>query len=198
MNYKDFWEAGYRVIGLNKIIKNNLCSCGQAGCKAIGKHPIASNWQYAPLWSEEQIETMEATDQFATGYGVLVKGLLVIDVDARNGGVESYQRLIEQFPDITGAGMIVETGSGGGSNTFTIPPQRVWLCSSTCRIIRALTLSHPASWLDQNRCMSQATIINAFTARPATSRPHLLHCWMHYVNQSATALNITARRSTCR
>jgi len=115
MNYKDFWQAGYRVIGLNKIIKNNLCSCGQAGCKAIGKHPIASNWQYAPLWSEEQIETMEATDQFATGYGVLVKGLLVIDVDARNGGVESYQRLIEQFPDITGAGMIVETGSGGGS-----------------------------------------------------------------------------------
>ena len=50
-----------------------------------------------------------------TGYGVLVKGLIVVDVDARNGGVESYAQLIKDFPKITGAGLIVETGSGGGS-----------------------------------------------------------------------------------
>jgi Protein of unknown function (DUF3987)/Bifunctional DNA primase/polymerase, N-terminal/Primase C terminal 2 (PriCT-2) len=114
MNQRDFWESGFRVIGLNGVRKGK-CTCGNPDCKALYKHPIVSNWQYTPDWSEEQIETMEQMDQFATGYGVLVKGLLVIDVDARNGGVESYQRLIEQFPDITGAGMIVETGSGGGS-----------------------------------------------------------------------------------
>jgi hypothetical protein len=58
---------------------------------------------------------MEETGQFDSGYGVLVRGLIVVDVDARNGGVESYERLIEDVPEIAGAGLIVETGSGGGS-----------------------------------------------------------------------------------
>ena len=58
---------------------------------------------------------MEETGQFDSGYGVVVKGLLVIDVDARNGGIESYKNLIDDIPTIAGAGLIVETGSGGGS-----------------------------------------------------------------------------------
>jgi hypothetical protein len=80
-----------------------------------GKHPRSANWQYSPVWSQEQIETMEMSDQFITGYGVLVHGLLVIDVDARNGGVASYERLKNDFPAVEKAGLIVNTGSGGGS-----------------------------------------------------------------------------------
>jgi len=53
--------------------------------------------------------------QFDTGYGVLCRGLLVVDVDARNGGVESYNRLVVDVPEVMAAGLIVETGSGGGS-----------------------------------------------------------------------------------
>ena len=114
-NHREFWEAGYRVFGLHPIRKDGSCGCGTKDCKAVGKHPLASNWQHTPHWSEDQIEVMEETDQFITGFGVLVRGLLVIDVDARNGGVESYEALIRDVPSIAGAGMIVETGSGGGS-----------------------------------------------------------------------------------
>ena len=79
MNHRDFWESGFRVIGLNGVHKGK-CICGNPDCKALYKHPIVSNWQYTPDWSEEQIETMEEMDQFATGYGVLVKGLLVLSL----------------------------------------------------------------------------------------------------------------------
>jgi len=114
-NFRDFWDAGYRVFGLHPIRKNGSCGCGNPKCNAPGKHPVASNWQHTPHWSEDQLSVMEEVGQFETGYGVLVRGLLVIDVDARNGGVESYERLIEDVPSIAGAGLIVQTGSGGGS-----------------------------------------------------------------------------------
>ena len=61
---------------------------------------------------------MEELGHFATGYGVLLRGLLVIDVDARNGGVESLARLLAEYPTIAGAGLIVETGSGAGSKHY--------------------------------------------------------------------------------
>ena len=114
-NYRNFWEAGYRIFGLHPITKSNTCGCGNLKCKAVGKHPVMSGWTNVPYWSEEQLETFEETDQLSSGYGVLVKGLLVIDVDARNGGVESYERLLIKYPEVAGAGLIVQTGSGNGS-----------------------------------------------------------------------------------
>lgn len=127
MMHREFWEAGLRVFGLYSAHKNKagdvVCDCGNPNCLAPFKHPVASNWQFSPEWDEEQIEAMEMAGQFATGFGVLCKGLLVIDVDARNGGVASFTKLSEAMPEIGGAGMIVETGSGGGSRHlyFTAP-----------------------------------------------------------------------------
>lgn len=112
---RQFSEAGYSVFGLHPITEQRLCGCGKPDCKAIGKHPIMANWTSTPKWSEEQLDTMEEAGQFDTGYGVLVKGLLAVDIDDRNGGVESYERLIKDFPVVAVSGMIVETGSGGGS-----------------------------------------------------------------------------------
>lgn len=114
MQYRDFWEAGYRVFPLWPV-KDGKCTCGRHDCEAAHKHPSASNWQHTPYWDEDQIDTMQEYGIFGTGYGVLCKGLLVVDVDARNGGVASYQRLIEAIPEVSGAGLVVNTGSGGGS-----------------------------------------------------------------------------------
>lgn len=118
MIYRDFLEAGYPIIGLHPIIPGDGCGCGDPHCKNAGKHPYSSAWQSAPLWSDEQIDCMIEMGQLSTGYGVVMRGLLVIDVDARNGGVESLARLLDAIPTIAGAGMIVETGSGGGSKHF--------------------------------------------------------------------------------
>jgi hypothetical protein len=112
--YRDFWEAGHRVFGLHPIVKGQ-CGCGSKDCNMAGKHPRAANWIHTPVWSEEQIETMEEMGQFKTGYGVLMRGLFVIDIDARNDGVASYERLKNDFPAVEKAGLIVNTGSGGGS-----------------------------------------------------------------------------------
>jgi hypothetical protein len=114
MIYRDFWEAGYKIFGLYGAT-DGKCDCERDDCEAILKHPRSAHWQHTPHWSEEQIEAMEESGQLETGYGVLVSGLLVIDVDARNGGIQSFARLCADVPAVTGAGLIVETGSGGGS-----------------------------------------------------------------------------------
>jgi len=123
MMFNDFWEAGHKFFGLNGA-ENGKCNCGNPNCKALYKHPIASNWQHTPYWSEEQIETMQEMGQLDTGYGVLVSdGLFIVDIDSRNGGVKSYEKLVQKIPEIAAAGFIVNTGSGKGSKHlyFTIP-----------------------------------------------------------------------------
>lgn len=116
MTYKYFWESGYTIFDLFGITEQGACECGNPDCQAIGKHPRTRQWQYTEHFSEEQLEEMEQDGFFQSGYGILIQdGLLVVDVDARNGGVESYAKLIEKVPEIAGTGLIVETGSGNGS-----------------------------------------------------------------------------------
>lgn len=115
MMYRLFHDEGYRFFGI-KGVTDGVCDCGNPKCAALLKHPWFSNWQHTPEWSDEQLELMEEMGQLDYGYGVVVNdGLLVIDVDARNGGMASYTKLIEKIPSLTGAGLIVETGSGNGS-----------------------------------------------------------------------------------
>lgn len=120
MDYRIFWEAGFRVFGLYGRDKDGKCECGNPNCpeKSLFKHPRVSNWQHTPHWSEEQLETMELMKQFKTGYGIVLRGYLVVDVDARNGGVASFMKLLEVVPELAGAGLVVNTGSGGGSKHY--------------------------------------------------------------------------------
>tara|TARA_R110002167_G_scaffold9628_2_gene44540 strand:- start:1222 stop:3447 length:2226 start_codon:yes stop_codon:yes gene_type:complete len=115
--YDDYFEAGLRIFGVHGV-KDEVCGCGNPECKAFFKHPKISNWQYTPQWSQEQFENMEEFGQFKSGFGVLVNGMLVVDVDARNGGVESFKRLLALVPAIKDSGFIVNTGSGGGSQHY--------------------------------------------------------------------------------
>lgn len=110
----DYLEAGFRVFGIHGV-KNGVCGCEDPECEAFFKHPRISNWPNVPHWSEEQIETFDAMGHFNTGFGVLCSGFLIIDVDARNGGVESFNRLCNDIPEAATAKFVVNTGSGGGS-----------------------------------------------------------------------------------
>lgn len=122
MIYQEFMDADYRIFGLYQVI-DGVCQCGRKDCPAAGKHPVSSAWQHTPDWSDDQVEVMEISGQLGTGYGVLCQGLLVVDVDERNGGAASYARLVNDIPEIAGAGLIVKTGSGGESKHlyFKIP-----------------------------------------------------------------------------
>ena len=116
--YRDFWEAGYPVFPLNTATKDKhggwVCECGNPKCEAFFKHPRAKNWQRTPLWDDEQMDTIEEAGFFDSGYGVLCKTLLVVDVDVRNGGEASYAKLIEAIPEVAAAGLIVKSGRGDG------------------------------------------------------------------------------------
>ena len=113
----DYIEAGFKVFGLHGTT-NGLCNCGDSECTAILKHPVISNWQNVPHWSDEQIECFGELGHFNTGFGVLVKEFLVIDVDARNGGIASFKQLCKDIPSVLDCSFVVNTGSGGGSQHY--------------------------------------------------------------------------------
>jgi hypothetical protein len=113
-NIYDYLESGFKIFGIHGAT-DGKCNCGNENCEAIYKHPVISGWQNVPNWSDEQIETFEMMGHFKTGFGVLCSGFLIIDVDARNGGVESFKKLCEDYPSAKNSAFIVNTGSGGGS-----------------------------------------------------------------------------------
>jgi len=113
----DYIESGFKIFGLHGT-SGGVCNCGDAECTAILKHPIMSNWQSVPHWSDDQIECFNELGHFNSGFGVLVKGFLVVDVDARNGGVASFKKLCKDIPSLLECAFIVNTGSGGGSQHY--------------------------------------------------------------------------------
>jgi hypothetical protein len=123
MLHREWNDIGQPIFGLYGVTKDGLCECLNPDCNAILKHPRVSNWQVTKQWDEEQMDCIEMTGQLDTGYGVLCNGLLVIDVDARNGGIESYNLLVKNIPAVSECEYIVETGSGGGSKHlyFRVP-----------------------------------------------------------------------------
>jgi hypothetical protein len=59
---------------------------------------------------------LEDTDQLDSWGALVSSGLLVIDVDARNGGIESWEKLCNAFPMLhDSTRYVVTTGSGHGS-----------------------------------------------------------------------------------
>lgn len=133
-NIYDYREAELTIFGLYGVDEKGNCECGNHECKALFKHPRASNWQATPFYSDEQIQVMQDVGHLATGFGVLVKNIIVVDVDARNGGLESYDKLcLDLNIDLEEAsGFVVETGSADGSKHiyFKAPVPPVALAQS--------------------------------------------------------------------
>lgn len=124
MNHIDYHGAGFHVFGLHGVTGGE-CNCGRPGCEALFKHPYVKNWQFTPHWADEQLDAMEQAGQFNTGFGVLCDGYLIIDIDPRNGGDASYEKLCKD----TGvnykaeSGFVVATGGGGWHIYFKADPE---------------------------------------------------------------------------
>lgn len=117
-----YTEAGLRVLSLYKIMTDGSCECGD-DCKTVGKHPRIDSWQLSPQWSDEQLDAMDKAGHFDTGFGFILDDHLVIDIDPRNGGNESYKKLCADtdldFEML--ASTTVETGGGGKHIYFKRP-----------------------------------------------------------------------------
>lgn len=118
----DYHESGFRIFPLWSIEPDGKCECGDANCGAVGKHPRISNWPSVPHWSDDQLETLQEF-QINTGFGVALDDHLVIDIDKRNGGFESYERLKQEtginFESVSD--FVVSTGGGGLHIYFARP-----------------------------------------------------------------------------
>src|SRR5690625_2292698 len=132
MSYRQWIEEGYRVFPLHEINPDGSCGCGKEDCEAQGKHPTMSNWQHTPVWDDDQLDAFDELGWMASGYGIIVSdGLLVIDVDPRNGGAQGYAQLVEDIPEVAGADFIVETGrKDGGKHIYFKAPAGVALMQS--------------------------------------------------------------------
>lgn len=118
----DYHQSGFRIFPLWSIEPNGKCECGDPNCGAVGKHPRISNWPSVPHWSDDQLETLQEF-QINTGFGVALDDHLVIDIDKRNGGFESYELLKTQtgidFEAVSD--FVVSTGGGGLHIYFSRP-----------------------------------------------------------------------------
>jgi hypothetical protein len=114
-NAEDYLEAGMRLIPLHPII-NGHCGCGEPECKAVGKHPLRSNWQLQSLVDSATVRDVWGDAYGCNGLGwALDKDHIVLDIDPRNGGIESLKTLQNDlninFFDVCTA--IVKTGGNG-------------------------------------------------------------------------------------
>ena len=134
MDYTDALAAEWRICPLHEIIirpdGTRACGCGNPGCEAIGKHPRMANWQIGARWDAEQLAYLEDEEgeffgnQFLDGHGVVLQpsGLLVVDVDGRNGGFPSAKKLAHIREQ---CGYIIQTGSQSGEHWYFKAPEGV-------------------------------------------------------------------------
>jgi putative DNA primase/helicase len=117
-----FYHAGrgWPVLPLHSA-SGSQCSCGDPSCRSAGKHPRTLHGIKDASTDPEQIRDWwkqwpEANIGIATGAR---SGLVVFDIDPRNGGRESYDKLQQEFLDALKVISKVRTGSEGFHLYFT-------------------------------------------------------------------------------
>jgi len=117
----DYAEAGFRVFALWGM-ENGKCECHDPECNDPGKHPRVSSWQNTPFNDDDQLDAINEY-LITTGFGVCLDAHLVLDIDPRNGGDESFVRLCNYLElDLREESkFVVETGGGGWHIYFKVP-----------------------------------------------------------------------------
>ena len=113
---------------------NGKCSCGDVSCKNVGKHPAVpgestGGYKHATI-EESQVKRWFGEKGSRRGFNIGAScedsGYICLDVDPKNGGLESLEQLIrdnEPLPDT----WVEETGEDSEGNRgqhywFLIPP----------------------------------------------------------------------------
>lgn len=105
---------GFKYFPLHGIV-DGVCTCGRQDCQSPGKHPrISANWREIATDDDSTIE--EWKRQYPdSNWGLVTgkdSGITVIDVDAKNDGVDTYRNLTSKL-DIPKGTYVVGTGGGG-------------------------------------------------------------------------------------
>jgi len=94
------WYAsqGWKILPCHGIIDGGRCTCGRPHSepKDLAKHPAIDEWNIRATDDQEVIEDWwSQTPEANVAVSCRSSGFLVIDVDPRSGGFESFQRFEE-------------------------------------------------------------------------------------------------------
>ena len=112
-------SRGWRVLPLHSV-EGGCCTCGDATCRSPGKHPRTPHGVKDASINPRQIHLWwkwwpTANVGIATG---VPSGIVVFDIDPRNGGDVSDEQLRKEFPAAFAELLEVRTGSGGAHLYF--------------------------------------------------------------------------------
>lgn len=109
----EYGNLGFRSFPVFGV-SSGRCSCGDPKCNNEGKHPMIRGWKHKASSNPEALAKLFKDEHsnlgIATGAG---SNLLVIDVDPKNGGLESFAQLKRDYGPIDEFTLTADTGSGG-------------------------------------------------------------------------------------
>jgi len=121
-------RGGMRAVLLHEVMQDGNCSCGNRngtcpapnGKDSTGKHPRETSWLKNPITDEAGV--MKTFGRFPTAnIGLCPKDdEIVLDIDPRNGGSETFSKLVHELGEP--AGPCALTGGGGHHYWLKLPP----------------------------------------------------------------------------
>lgn len=117
---------GFHIFPLHTPDALGFCSCRNTSCTDVGKHPRTINGLSGATTDEQQIRDWwqmwpQANIGLVTG---AISGLVVIDIDPRHGGAETFKALTQQHGELSEK-VWANTGGGGWHLIFQHPGVRI-------------------------------------------------------------------------
>lgn len=120
---EEYRGRGWSVVPVHSVGPRG-CNCGRRDCHSPGKHPRVA-WSQA---AEEPADVLQIEAWWKqwpdANVGVVtgsVSGIVVVDVDPRNGGDRSLLDLVAEYGDLPRT-LTSRTGGGGRHLWFAAPP----------------------------------------------------------------------------
>lgn len=112
------------IVLLHGVRPDGSCSCAKVGCASPGKHPRDTGWKQQATKDIIKVREWTKLHTYLNLGWIPGDKYLVVDVDPRNGGVDSYQRLRHMFPvtrsHVTGGAPV--NGQRGRHGIYRRPP----------------------------------------------------------------------------
>lgn len=123
-------SRGWHVTPIHSV-NNGRCTCKKPDCSSPGKHPCMYDWHRLSTDDPDMVKRMWKKFPLAN-VGVVTgkkSGLLVIDIDPRNGGNDGLKELERKHGKLPTSN-VVKTG-GGGLHFYLRYPDKGHIGSST-------------------------------------------------------------------
>ncbi len=148
-----FAERGFWVFPVHSVRAGAVCSCGAPQCGRIGKHPrTREGFKDATLDKKQITDWWMENPDANIGLVPWPSGLIILDIDPRNGGTESLAELESKYGLLPDSARVY-TGGGGFHYYFTLPtgvdkvPSRVLRPGVELKAMGGYVLAPPSTHL---------------------------------------------------